>query len=322
MPRWTVVPLVVPLLGLAGTGCVLGPKLVMAHNVAGGEYCASQNVVDPASAAMRRAPDEAGAPTPAAVERGYSSRSLAMARAIGATGHLERLAAAQARGAPEPEIAELREQLNDVISLATLDLSSVVAHIQCEAGRAAQVSGGIRDAERAQTQNLTADAILVGAAAAIAAGVLSIADKTDPVPAGVVGIAGGAVGGGLGFATIAVHRTTLFHHRRNILAEFWYGAAHPDFPETVWAFLTRPEFTKKGTVAIRDAVTRMWRESGRLGDDPAQPSSDTVGLFFGEGGRYDADGLDARAAMLSELRQAVELMNHDLQYFATEAAHR
>jgi hypothetical protein len=62
--------------------------------------------------------------------------------------------------------------------------------------------------------------------------------------------------------------------------------------------------------------------SGVLGNDPAHPSKELVALYFGEGGTYDASGLDARASMLSDVREVVSLMNHGLQHLAMEVGRR
>jgi hypothetical protein len=267
-------------------------------------------------------PEETGIPARAAEVRGYTPRALDTARAIGALAQVERLAEAERRRTPETEVLDLRGQLLDAIGLATLDLSSTVAHIQCEEGRAGQIATGLRDAEEKQTRTLTAYSLVLSAVGAIGAGVLAMTNRTDPAPASMVAIGGGAAGGAFGAATLAVHRSTTFLHRRNILGQLWYGGAHPDFPEIVWAYVTRPQFTTGGDRTIRDVVTLTWKESGRLGDDSAHPSPERVALYFGDGGTYDADGLDDRADMLSEVREAVALMNHDLQNLAAEARGR
>lgn len=57
-------------------------------------------------------------------------------------------------------------------------------------------------------------------------------------------------------------------------------------------------------------------------DDSTRPSRSRTALYFGEGGLYDADGLDDRANMLSEVRELVSLMTYDLQHLATESARR
>ena len=45
-----------------------------------------------------------------------------------------------------------------------------------------------------------------------------------------------------------------------------------------------------------------------------------MALYFGDGGVYDADGLDDRASMLSDVREVVSLMNHGLQHLETEVS--
>jgi hypothetical protein len=301
------------------TSCVLGPDPVIAHNVTEGAYCASQHVLDPA--ASHPPPEEATLPARTAVDRGYTPRALDTARAIGALAQVERLAQAEARGASSAEIVDLRGQLNDAIAIATLDISSTVAHIECEEGRAGQIASDLREAEQKQTQRLTAYSIVSSSVATVGAGVLTITSK-DPVPGGAVAVAGGVTGGTFGLASLFVHRTGTFRHARNILGQLWFGTAHPDFPEIVWAYLTRPQFTREQDRTMRDSVVLTWKQSGRLGDDPEHPSPDRIALYFGQGGTYDADGLDDRADMLSEVREAVDLMHHDLQHLATEATRR
>ena len=236
-----------------------------------------------------------------------------MARAIGALAQTEQLADAVSRHAPDAEIATLRGQVNDTITVASLDLASTTSHLACEEGRAAQIATDLRSAEQAQTRRLTAWSLLLGATATVIGGVLAITDK-DQVPGGVVGITGGVVGGGLGFATLSVHRSTMFRHARNILGEVWRGGAHPSFPEIVWAYLTRPQFSRTGDRTIRDYLVSSWQDSELQGD------GQRIALYFGEGGTYDVSGLDDRANMLSDVREAVNLMNHGLQHLAAEVA--
>jgi hypothetical protein len=177
----------------------------------------------------------------------------------------------------------------------------------------------LRDAESAQTKALTAYSLAIGALAALGAGLTALASPHNAKPGAVVDISGGVIGGVLGVATLTVHRSTEYRHARNALGEVWSGGAHPAFPEIVWAYLTRATFAINSEPSVRAWLVREWRESGRLGKDPAQPSPERVALYFGAGGTYDADALDDRIDMLSEVREALELMNHDLQHLAAEA---
>ena len=162
---------------------------------------------------------------------------------------------------------------------------------------------------------------MLSAAGAVASGVLDSADK-NMTASSVVGIGGGVAGGVLGFATLGVHRTAAFRHDRNILAEVWYGKDHPDLPEAVWVYLTRTQFGTSPGHSTRESLTAKWKASGRLGDDPEHPSADRIALDFGTGGIYDADGLENRAEMLTEIRDVVDLMNHNFRQLETDVSHR
>jgi hypothetical protein len=280
-----------------------------------GAYCGPRLGLE--SHPSRSLPQEPNAPAPHATARGVPPDALEIARTIGALDEIERLAEAEDRGAPQGEIAELRGQLNDTIAATALDLSSIVANIQCEEWRSREVASWLHDAELKRVRKLTAGSLVLGSAAAIATGVLAIVDKNGG-PAAAVGISGGVLAGILGFATLSVHLTTRFLHPRDLLGQVWRGGVHPDFPETVWVYLNRPRHADPHRTPREDAVD-MWKESGRLGDDPARPSPERVALFFGEGGTYDANELFARAGMLGELAQVVTLMSHDIQRLASAA---
>jgi hypothetical protein len=316
-------PMPLAALAVLSASCVLGPEAVLPRNVTAGEFCASQSLPDsprPPMASRTRGDrgEDESVDTKVALERGYSPRTLDTARAIGALGFVESLAEARTQGAAEAEIVVLRGKIFDAIAIATLDLASTVAHVECEEGRASEIAANLRDAEDVQTRRLTAFSLVVTAAGAVASGALDLIDK-NTTASSLVGIGGGIAGGALGFATLAVHRTADFRHARNILAEVWYGDAHPDFPEVVWAHLTRPQSGVIHARTIREGLVAKWKASEHFGE---KPSSDRTALFFGAGGTYDADSLEERANMLIEVRDVVDLMSHDLQQLATDISYR
>jgi hypothetical protein len=309
----------VPLALLSGS-CILGPKPILPPSVTGGTFCASPYPVD-SSRVRSFPPEDDSARATAALARGYAPHTLETCRAIGVLGRVELLAEALDREAPEAETTRLRAEIFYAISMATLDIASTVAHIECEEGRASEIAANLRDAETEQTRRLTAFSLMLSATGAVAAGVLDLTDK-DMTASSVVGIAGGVAGGALGFATLAVHRRADFRHDRNILGEIWYGDRHPDFPETVWTYLTRPQYGTTPGRSTRESLTSKWKASGRLGKDPANPSADRIALYFSAGGTYDADELEDRAEMLVEVRDVIDLMNHDLRQLETDISSR
>jgi hypothetical protein len=312
--------LIAAALGLLSGSCILGPKPILPSSVTAGTFCASPYPLD--SSRSRSPPQEDdSARATAAAERTYAPHTLETCRAVGVLGLVDLLAEARAREAPESEVAKLRAEIFYAISMATLDLASAVAQIECEEGRASEIAANLRDAEAEQTRRLTAFSLMLSATGAVAAGALDLADK-NMTASSVVGIAGGVAGGVLGFATLAVHRRADFRHDRNILGEVWYGDRHPDFPEAVWTYLTRPQYGTSPGRSTRESLTSKWQTSGRLGKDPANPSADRIALYFGAGGIYDADELEDRAEMLLEVRDAIDLMNRDLRQLETDVSSR
>jgi hypothetical protein len=307
-------------LALLCPSCILGPKPILPSSVTTGSFCASPYSLD-SSRARSPVPEDDSVRADAAAERGYAPHTLETCRAIGVLGLVERLAEARNRGASESEVANLRAEIFYAISMATLDLASTVAHIECEEGRASEIAANLRDAEAEQTRRLTAFSLMLSATGAVAAGVLDLTD-TNMTASSIVGIAGGVAGGVLGFATLAVHRTADFRHDRNILGEIWNGDRHPDVPEAIWTYLTRPQSGTSPGRSTRESLISKWKTTGRLGKDPANPSSERIALYFGPGGIYDADELEDRAEMLLEVRDVIDLMNHDLRQLETDVSSR
>jgi hypothetical protein len=305
-------------LGVLSSGCAAGPSPVVYSRVGTGGFCSSLHALE-GSPAIPSPDEEEVATAVSAAAGGYARRSLELARAIGALGAIDRLSQARARGAAEAEITRLRGDVEEIVSIASLDLASTVAHLECEQGRALKVASALRDAQSEQTQRLTAYSLGVAAAGAIAAGTLDLVNE-NTTASSIVGIASGAIGGALGFATLAVHPKAPFHHERNALAEVWFGKTHEDFPPSVWAYLTRPELGSDHA-SDRDALIGLWKRSDDLGDPGGTPTK-LAALYFGRGGDYDADQLEARAEMLIEVRDVIDLMNHDLQRLATDVTYR
>ena len=275
------------------------------------------------SPSSRAPPEDEGLPASAATGERCTQPTCSIRRGPSAyLGLIERLAEARGQGVPEDEDRRaLRGEIFDSISIATLDLASTVAHIGCKGGARLRVAGNLRDAEAEQIQRLTAFSLMVSAAGAVASGALNLGDK-NMTAASVVGIGGGVAGGVLGFATLGVHRTAAFRHDRNILAQVWPADHHPDFPDAIWAYLTRKAFGTSPGYSIRESLAAKWKASKNLGDDAGRPSADRIALYFGAGGIYDADRLGSRAEMVIELRDVVDLIDHDLRQLETDVSHR
>lgn len=206
--------------------------------------------------------------------------------------------------AGEPAPVEARLRALDRIVLARIAIASIAAELDCEGERAEQAAAYLEGREDRTQRVLTIASIVTGAATGVASAVLSSTEASSRAEIGVA-IGGGAVGAGLGLASLWVHPTMDYRHPRNLLAEVWTGPrASSVYPPIVWAYLTHPEFPTTGGSSIRENVLRRWRDFGALDGDTT--------ILFGAGGTYDHEALRARAGMLDQVRAEVSLLDQEV----------
>jgi hypothetical protein len=202
---------------------------------------------------------------------------------------------------------EARMRVVERIDLARLAIAATVAELDCEGERARQAANFLERAQGNKVQALTVASIAAAALTGIA-GVLLSTRNASAAAQDTVAIAGGGITAGLGLATLHVHPTLSFAHARNLLTDVWAGpATSATYPALVWAYLARPEFSNDQTRSIRVRIVERWHHFESIADDRALEA-----LLFGGGGRYGADALRVRAAMLDEVKAEVSLANQDL----------
>jgi hypothetical protein len=279
--------LVAPALALGGAGCI-APR-----SLGAGGYCAP-----PSEASFAFAAD---APPPVGASRAERTAAL--------LGLRDALAQRDERDPGDrPRIVALER-----IELARLAIGATAAELRCESARAKQGADAVASAQSGDVQALTIASIGASAVTGIA-GVFLSTHQASAWSQETVAVAGGGVTAGLALASLVVHPLVAFAHERNLLVDVWRGpAVSRTYPPLVWAYLSMPEFSNAGRRAIREGIAERWIRSEGLGADPA-----LVALLLGQGGRYDADALRTRAAMLDQIADEVDLANQDVAALAAE----
>ena len=259
---------------------------------------------------------------------GFSQSATNIAEVIGARESLEQMAllASQA-GDPASaavglERLSVRQSTTDAILRAMLDVSSVLADLDCQNERGDQLRDHLQKLEDRRTRQLSLGSILVGALTAIVSGGLSLAYPTTnggDVAAMIGGTLEASVGVAAVFGTVSGELPT----ERNLMGEVWEGPSRSTlFPPTVWRFLNQPVGGATGRFTLRDVVIAQWRMGERLGREGSQEERDRIALLFGRGGTYTLDDLNARDTMLDLLKVSVASMNQDLQLLLDELVDR
>ncbi len=289
-------------------GCAIGRAKTVAK-VTTGSFC-TQN----AARALQGRGGPVDYENSAALKAGVPKDQLLTAAAIGGLEAVERYAQLSGQSADGAQRMAARAAIAEAISQASLDVSSTLALLDCEAGRAEVTADALQVAEDSQTEIVTVSGLGLGGVAAALSGILSAVLVSD-VPSTVVGVGGGVGEGALSAAALASRHTAPFAHPINPIAELWNGGAHPSLPESVWIHLTTPEQTPEGPRTARDWLMLSWTSTERMGQDAEDDA-----LVLGEGGVYRPALLKQRAVMLTEVRTVVALFLQDLQLLATEVA--
>ena len=312
---------------VSGSGCSLTTGLTGERTTPGYERVCNPTLEQvalrklPLSAFDRLADDELTVLAREQPPTTFTWRTVETARVIDVEPLLRKIELIEA-GEPTPEmraaLAETRLQIVSRVTLAMLEVSSAVAKATCEIERTQQVVDRLRTAESARVRQQTLWAIVVGAAAAVASGGLTLAEASSTAD-GIVSIIGGTLAGALGITALYQEDEETFEHRDNLLREVWVAPETPEFlPPSIWRFLNRPIREETIERTYRADIVEGWRQEGRLGPVGSVGEGERTQLFFGTGGRYSTTDLFRRARMLETLRATFLLMNQDLEQLLRE----
>ncbi|MFC7472765.1 hypothetical protein ACFQS7_00255 [Dankookia sp. GCM10030260] len=314
-PGWIALPaglLAVALLGCAGPAADRAPPSLLADD---DRLCAARVGARPEPPGK-----DPGAGPGDLVASGFSRNAAEVADAIGAGAPLLQMAMLEARGprglAEELRLLRLRQAVMDRIMLTMLDISGMLAAIDCEGERGDQLRVRLQGIENRRTRSLGIASIMVGALTAAVSGGLSVA--------GVGGSDVAAMTGGLAEASVATallfgSASGRLRSERNLLRDVWLRPARSDlFPAPVWRYLTRRPDGEAGRPSIAEAVIAAWRAADLLGEPGSDTERARIALLFGPGGVYTVEELEARDAMLDLLEAQIALMSGDLRLLLQE----
>lgn len=205
------------------------------------------------------------------------------------------------------KVLQLKSVINSKITIALTELDAVAAEFDCEGERVAQIGNYVDNLNDSRNNKMILYSIITGAAASIAGGIV----KSDAWSS-AIDISGGAVGAGLGLATLNPKgRKVEFIHQRNLLRDIWNGKLEsPNFPPFIWYMYTEKKFSNKEQHSIISSMKERWLHYQFDDDKNAADHS----VIFSDGGYYRANDLHNRAAMLNQMQSATRTINQNINY--------
>lgn len=252
----------------------------------------------------------------------YSAIAVHIADVMDLLPLLNRMAQLEVEHAAPAAIERVRRKLVTRLQLATLEVSGLVAEIECEVQRADQVQDRLKDIQATRTTSQTILGVIFGGLANILSGGIGMA--TGAGDAGnIVSVAGGALEVLFGTSANFTKVRQEFSHPRNHLAAVWDGAPQSEFfSQRAWRFLTDPGSRDLKGHSLRDVMLQTWQEEGRLGEPGSVREKERIELLFGSGGVYDSEQLHVREAMLQQLESSIQLMHQELETLLREVLMR
>lgn len=250
----------------------------------------------------------------------YGPRALRMAQAVGLIPLLAQLTTLEAQETgtvPSPAYLAVRQRIADQLQLATADIATASALLDCETKRATLTATLLTRRENIREKRMTISAITIGAVAIIGASLLNLHEQHET--ADWLHLAGGIGEGGLGVLALRQKPPRVdYPHARNPLREVWEKPRiSTQFAPLVWYYLNQPKADTSRTVLteLRDRweVLTSLNAAGKQARKPHHEVD-----YFGAGDRYDAEALTLRATMLGQLETEIRLMNNDLTILLNE----
>ena len=248
----------------------------------------------------------------------YSPIAVHIADVTGLLPLLNRMAGLELQQAASSDIERIRRKLVTRLQLASLEVSSLVAEIECEVQRADQVQDHLEDIQRARITSQTILALIFGGFANIASGGIALATRAGDA-GNIASVTGGALEVLFGSSANFTKVRQEFSHPRNHLAVVWEGSPQSELiSHRAWRFLTEPSVRDLEGYSLRDVMLKTWQEEEKLGVSGSVREKERKALLFGSGGVYDSDQLHVREAMLRQLESSIQLMDQELETLLRE----
>ncbi|MEO8760378.1 MAG: hypothetical protein ABI388_04490 [Bacteroidia bacterium] len=198
-----------------------------------------------------------------------------------------------------------KQQVLNRLLLASTELASIAAELDCESERSKQLGNYLDQINDTRVQRLTIASVISGVATAI----ITSASNNHKTQVSV-GINGSLISAALGaMAVFSSRKSVVLSHSRNLLADIWYKPkTSSTYPPFIWFVLSTKEFNIDGNLSTVESLKYRWVEEGLI-----DYSKKKENLFFGAGGKYLADDLHTRTSMINQLKAEIRSINQDLQ---------
>jgi hypothetical protein len=262
----------------------------------------------------------------------YSYQDLLLANASGSLVLLRDLVHLQENKTEDEDslvyILVNKQQIFDRLLLASIEVASLAAELDCESERSKQLANYLDQINDTRVQRFTILSGITGAVTGIGTSISK--NYGSQVTIDIIGSIVSGVFGGL--AVISSKNNIVVTHKRNLLADIWNDPKTSTvYSPFIWYVLNSKEFNSDSSYSTINSLKVRWVEEGLVDTTTNRHDKTWIGrflvkegildttntkkheLFFGNGGKYRANDLHTRSSMINQLKAEIRSINQDLQ---------
>ncbi|MCS7076896.1 MAG: hypothetical protein NZ455_09320 [Bacteroidia bacterium] len=252
------------------------------------------------------------------LKKRFSQNVLDISKDIDVYELLYEFAIAEKNGEKD-KLYPIHSKIQQRISLAQLQVSSVLSELHCEVNRTLEAQKALDDWINKKNNQLTVYSIALGSITDLM-GIISQGSAFVAARENTLTIITVTLATYYGVRTLLLRKKTVLEHSRNHIRDIL------DNPEkskiylpVVWNFLSKPYYDENKKLVTEIAlIQKEWEKYGYPDDKKSKRYPSKIELLKSDRGGYTSDDLTVRVEMLKIIIQEISTINYDLEQLQHE----
>lgn len=217
------------------------------------------------------------------------------------------------------KLYQTHAKIQQKISLAQLQVSSVLSELNCEVNRTIEAQKALDGWINKKNNQLTVYSIALGSITDLM-GIISGGSSFVSANENTLTIITVTLATYYGVRTLILRKKTLLEHQRNHIKDILNKPEKSKvYLPVVWNFLSKPYYDEnKKLVTELELIQKEWEKYGYPEDKNSKKYAKKMELHKSDKGGYTSDDLDIRVEMFKIIIQEINTINYDLEQLQHE----
>lgn len=238
----------------------------------------------------------------------FSNNAISIANDIGVIDYIVEYLSLGGRNKSQNRKLYIMKEIQERVTLAQMELSSMTAIADCERGRSMQLASHLDTLTNDETNRLAVRSILSTVTGTVLSAVIELTGGT-PQLYKAADVIFALLAGHYAYQSLTLDIKGYLGHKSNILRELKDKPDKPDlFYTSVWNFLNNENYPNE--VSERAEILRLWEQNKGTEEDEK--------LIFSDGGDYTSNQLYKLIAKYDSLKIRMAYMQLELRQLLEE----